>query len=123
MTHDRRRADAVAHHIADHEGDTAAWQRYGIEPVASDLRGLVSRQVAMGYVHASQPRRPGWQHAVLESLGRGGLAPVQAGAADPLAGLRRALGGQPAGRSAEHTSELQSPDHFVCRLFPVTTTR
>src|SRR5207244_6361073 len=36
---------------------------------------------------------------------RGGLLQ---GAAD------RALGGQ--GRSEEHTSELQSPDHLVCRL-------
>src|SRR5258708_22340721 len=42
--------------------------------------------------------------------------------------------GEPGGRSEEHTSELQSPDHIVCRLllekktkkssivFPLTTT-
>src|SRR5258708_24056840 len=30
-------------------------------------------------------------------------------------GVRRVAGAQ-AGRSEEHTSELQSPDHLVCRL-------
>src|SRR5258708_31641675 len=30
--------------------------------------------------------------------------------------LRRASGAGHAGRSEEHTSELQSPDHLVCRL-------
>src|SRR3990170_8264534 len=29
---------------------------------------------------------------------------------------RRWSGGSPTGRSEEHTSELQSPDHLVCRL-------
>src|SRR5258708_29286609 len=29
---------------------------------------------------------------------------------------RRAAGGRGADRSEEHTSELQSPDHLVCRL-------
>src|SRR5258708_11092715 len=32
----------------------------------------------------------------------------------PLTLLRRPRGGDP--RSEEHTSELQSPDHLVCRL-------
>src|SRR5258708_30209966 len=30
--------------------------------------------------------------------------------------LSRTIGGEFAGRSEEHTSELQSPDHLVCRL-------
>src|SRR5258708_20944820 len=46
-------------------------------------------------------------------------APCRAGHAD---GLKRLSGRIPAGgdaaaqRSEEHTSELQSPDHLVCRL-------
>src|SRR5947208_11116026 len=32
------------------------------------------------------------------------------------ASFKRLLGGCPALRSEEHTSELQSPDHLVCRL-------
>src|SRR5258708_23350175 len=31
-------------------------------------------------------------------------------------GIRLAVGAQEFGRSEEHTSELQSPDHLVCRL-------
>src|SRR5947208_14879060 len=34
----------------------------------------------------------------------------------PLRFLRKTAAGLPAPRSEEHTSELQSPDHLVCRL-------
>src|SRR5947208_7406132 len=42
--------------------------------------------------------------------GREGAAPGRRGI-EPVGSVRRA-----AGRSEEHTSELQSPDHLVCRL-------
>src|SRR5947208_5151015 len=51
-------------------------------------------------------------------VGHGREDPVHAGArggaADPGQETKRAVGS--AGRSEEHTSELQSPDHLVCRL-------
>src|SRR5258708_14242949 len=37
-------------------------------------------------------------------------------AGDPVHLLRARAAGVRAGRSEEHTSELQSPDHLVCRL-------
>src|SRR5207244_11505102 len=43
-----------------------------------------------------------------ESIVRIRLHPLSAAAVAAMAG--------PAGRSEEHTSELQSPDHLVCRL-------
>src|SRR5258708_11140405 len=45
------------------------------------------------------------------------IFPTGSGPLPPGTPLRvGAGGGQPAGRSEEHTSELQSPDHLVCRL-------
>src|SRR5258708_16585201 len=44
---------------------------------------------------------------------------AQAAAADESLAKGKLLGplhGMPVGRSEEHTSELQSPDHLVCRL-------
>src|SRR5258708_21150546 len=45
--------------------------------------------------------------------GRRALAPVTAAAGEIPEQHRRA---RPPARSEEHTSELQSPDHLVCRL-------
>src|SRR5438552_13471327 len=41
---------------------------------------------------------------------------VGGGAAAPRCGTERAAAAPPPTRSEEHTSELQSPDHLVCRL-------
>src|SRR5258708_40319510 len=55
------------------------------------------------------------QHADAASGLDQGLA--QALRVGPGRGRRRRLrAGRPHGRSEEHTSELQSPDHLVCRL-------
>src|SRR5438552_14324539 len=62
---------------------------------------------------------------LFRSQGRAGPAPPQPGGGsrpqDPRAarargGAPRAGGRPPGPRSEEHTSELQSPDHLVCRL-------
>src|SRR5258708_23777487 len=44
------------------------------------------------------------------------LAHQHQGAAQPQGGQGRDQGGVGVQRSEEHTSELQSPDHLVCRL-------
>src|SRR5207244_8627129 len=56
----------------------------------------------------------------LQQVARRGLR--AAGVSDgihEIASRRGVHGGQP--RSEEHTSELQSPDHLVCRLLPEKT--
>src|SRR5947208_10238705 len=57
-------------------------------------------------------RRPGWRHHGQRErwVSRAGCA--RGGAASPSYRTARA----PQLRSEEHTSELQSPDHLVCRL-------
>ena len=90
--HDRRGADAVTHHIADDQGNAAARQREGVEPVAADLGVLAAGQVTVGDLHASQARRVSRQHALLEGRSRRRLAPVAADAVDALARLRREHG-------------------------------
>src|SRR5438552_8265689 len=47
--------------------------------------------------------------------GVGVVQPIDAGAGGELR-RDRVRQVQPGGRSEEHTSELQSPDHLVCRL-------
>src|SRR5207244_11405406 len=53
-----------------------------------------------GGIRADSPRRGSQGHCLSRRRRRGGTSPV---------GTRRS-------RSEEHTSELQSPDHLVCRL-------
>src|SRR5258708_21887392 len=46
----------------------------------------------------------------------GGREHGELGWARPANGVRGTAGTDAIGRSEEHTSELQSPDHLVCRL-------
>src|SRR5438552_1528336 len=46
----------------------------------------------------------------------GAAAPVAVSKVEPLSQLARLMAERTAQRSEEHTSELQSPDHLVCRL-------
>src|SRR5207244_11924655 len=56
--------------------------------------------------------------ALLERGAQAGTAVVELARASGLPLLARPdpMGAQTIGRSEEHTSELQSPDHLVCRL-------
>src|SRR5207244_5262625 len=62
----------------------------------------------------SQPRETPYDQSP-QSLRSGAVQRRRAGGQHALSG--RPLGPRPEdGRSEEHTSELQSPDHLVCRL-------
>src|SRR5258708_35176244 len=63
-------------------------------------------------------RAPGPYDAQIGHAGARGWRRVRAAAGLPGFGGRRRGHGRPRaeGRSEEHTSELQSPDHLVCRL-------
>src|SRR5258708_36515490 len=52
---------------------------------------------------------------LFRSCGRSGCGERRARRIQPARGKGR-RGRAPTGRSEEHTSELQSPDHLVCRL-------
>src|SRR5207244_11333188 len=61
--------------------------------------------------------RPAWpqrQGAASERRPAGGQLPARPGSAAILCQVRPAADAER--RSEEHTSELQSPDHLVCRL-------
>src|SRR5256885_12879589 len=55
-------------------------------------------------------------HGPAEGLGQGVGGHDALGSRAPVVGLGCGNGGRQAGRSEEHTSELQSPCNLVCRL-------
>ncbi len=65
LAHDRRRVDAVPHHVPDHEGGPAARQGDGVEPVAADLV-IAGRQIAPGEFQSADRGQGGVHQAALE---------------------------------------------------------
>src|SRR5258708_27369677 len=53
---------------------------------------------------------------LFRSHSRDGVAALPSVAVSSSAGRRKSNASHPRRRSEEHTSELQSPDHLVCRL-------
>src|SRR5207244_10746837 len=84
-------------------------------PISHDVLVLVRVDLVGRGVEALETGAPG-EHVVLPALMRG-LAPVELGhdlAREELEAGTDVLVWR--ARSEEHTSELQSPDHLVCRL-------
>src|SRR5690348_17594047 len=89
-------------------------------------RGAV-RVTSIALVRASLPGRNRWRRLIPAALLLLGLAVLGVGAARPQATVRVPsssgaimlaldISGSMCSRSEEHTSELQSPVHLVCRL-------
>src|SRR5688572_31872021 len=81
----------------------------------SDYRGAVRMQVRLGRVHRDGSRRGRAERDAHEAASLNGTRGDQLLNAEPIAtpALARASA---AGRSEEHTSELQSQSNLVCRL-------
>src|SRR5258708_10989839 len=69
---------------------------------------------ALPILHGGLWRRQGARHP--HDRGRGDVRRRQSGGCPLHPECRRRTSPRPRSRSEEHTSELQSPDHLVCRL-------
>src|SRR2546425_5547245 len=76
-------------------------------------RRFGERRVFAGRLAELVGRRRGIEDVVVDLEGEADVRPVPA---QRLAAPRRRSGGEPADRSEEHTSELQSLAYLVCRL-------
>ncbi|GAA3245560.1 hypothetical protein GCM10020256_72530 [Streptomyces thermocoprophilus] len=75
--HGRRGRDAVAHDVADDEGDAAAGERDDVEPVAADPGEGAARQIAVGDLGGGLAGQSARQQAALQGE-RGAAFPGEA---------------------------------------------
>ena len=89
LPHARRGVNALPDDVSDDEPDAALGELDGVEPVASDVDLLRTRQVARGDLRACQPRESHRQDAPLEGLGDRPLGLEVARAVESLCALAR----------------------------------
>lgn len=104
--HRRRLRQAVAHDVADDQGDLAAGQRDDVVPVAAHVHALAGRQIAGGSRARGQVGQVPGEQAALELAGAGVLGVEEAG---PLQGL----GDQGAGRGQQGAFLVGEPARVV----------